>query len=141
MDKNPEAVTNMEERQELSISKDIRGISEYQETDSLICFGFDLSPHGPKRLIRKSTNETLSGWDFFEGFNPFSRFYLLDNQLVAIADELYVEIINSSNKDDAWMEEYNKSAPQVQALIDGKIKTPVVFFISLKWDKITLPTR
>ena len=141
MDKNPEAVTNMEKSQELSSSKDIRGISEYQETDSLICFGFDLIPYGAKRLIRKSTNETLSGWDFFEGFAPFSRFYLLDNQLVAIVDELYVETINSSNKDDAWMDEYNKSAPQVQALIDGKIKTPAVFFISLKWDKITLPTR
>ena len=36
------------------------------------------------------------------------------------------------------MDKYNKSAPQVQALIDGKIKTPAVFFISLKWDKITL---
>ena len=138
MDKNPEAVTNQEKTKELNFSKDIKGISKYQETDSLICFGFDLFPHGPKRLIRKSTKETLSGWDFFEGFAPFDRFYLLGNQLVAIVDELYVETINSSSKDDAWMDKYNKSAPQVQALIDGKIKTPAVFFISLKWDKITL---
>ena len=43
-----------------------------------------------------------------------------------------VEAIRSRSRDEKFMEEYNKSAPQVQALIDGKIKTPAIFYISLK---------
>ena len=114
----------------------VNSFSEYQETEDFIFYDFSCSRlhdfYAGRRLIRKKTNETLSLWSLFEGFNPFSGLFLLDDKLVFFVSEETVEAIRSRPRDEKFMEEYNKSAPQVQALIDGKIKTPAIFYISLK---------
>ena len=114
----------------------VNSFSEYQETEDFIFYDFSCSRlhdfYAGRRLIRKKTNETLSLWSLFEGFNPFFGLFLLDDKLVFFVSEETVEAIRSRPRDEEFMEEYNKSAPQVQALIDGKIKTPAIFYISLK---------
>lgn len=110
----------------------VRYISVYQETDSWINVSYSLKILGGERLIRKKTNETFSGNTLFEGLQPFTHLFLLDDKLVFLAQKDMVEYIRRQPRDEKFMEEYNKSAPQVQALIDGKIKAPAIFYISLK---------
>ena len=107
-------------------------ISVYQETDSWINFCYALKKQYGERLIRKKTNETFSGNTLFEGLQPFTHLFLLDDKLVFLAQKDMVGYIRRQPRDEKFMEEYNKSAPQVQALIDGKIKAPAIFYISLK---------
>ena len=135
MDVIPDAVTGEVEKDDthrLAMFDGVSHIYDYQETDSLIYFEYDYKPFvgNNARLIRKSTNETYCGVRF-EGLVQYPYLYLLDNKLVFIVCKDEVESIRREPR-DTLMEEYNKSAPQVQALIDGKIKTPAIFYISLK---------
>lgn len=134
MHKNPEALEHIGKTDEVHDSTNILGISEYQETESFKYFHYVYKNRIQRRLIKKSTNEILSGSNFFEGFDILfnNSFYLSGNQLIAIVNEENVERVRNAKRDDVWMDNYNKSAPQVQALIDGKIKTPALFYISFK---------
>lgn len=132
----PDVITGEVKKDEtfkLSSFDGVRYISVYQETDSLIYFEYDYKPFvgNNARLIRKTTNETYCGVRF-EGLVQYPCLYLLDNKLVFFVSKNSVEAIWNRRRDARFMEEYNKSAPQVQALIDGKIKAPAIFYISLK---------
>ena len=131
----PDVITGEVKKDEtfkLSSFDGVRYISVYQETDSWINVSYSLKILGGERLIRKKTNETFSGNTLFEGLQPFTHLFLLDDKLVFLAQKDMVEYIRRQPRDEKFMEEYNKSAPQVQALIDGKIKTPAIFYISIK---------
>lgn len=131
----PDVITGEVKKDEtfkLSSFDGVRYISVYQETDSWINVSYSLKILGGERLIRKKTNETFSGNTLFEGLQPFTHLFLLDDKLVFLAQKDMVEYIRRQPRDEKFMEEYNKSAPQVQALIDGKIKTPAIFYICIK---------
>lgn len=131
----PDVITGEVKKDEtfkLSSFDGVRYISVYQETDSWINVSYSLKKLGGERLIRKKTNETFSGNTLFEGLQPFTHLFLLDDKLVFLAQKDMVEYIRRQPRDEKFMEEYNKSAPQVQALIDGKIKAPAIFYISIK---------
>lgn len=131
----PDVITGEVKKDEtfkLSSFDGVRYISVYQETDSWINVSYSLKILGVERLIRKKTNETFSGNTLFEGLQPFTHLFLLDDKLVFLAQKDMVEYIRRQPRDEKFMEEYNKSAPQVQALIDGKIKAPAIFYISIK---------
>lgn len=40
-------------------------------------------------------------------------------------------MIRSHPRNEEFMKAYNKSHPKIQAIIDGKIKTPAILYISL----------
>ena len=135
MDVIPDAVTDEGENggiHNLPRFEGVDYISTYKETDSLIYFDFYYNKFRKgARLIRKNTSETFCGVEF-EGLIPFYNPYLLGNKLVFFVSKDCVEGIWNRRRDAMFMEEYNKSAPQVQALIDGKIKAPAIFYISIK---------
>lgn len=131
----PDVITGEVKKDEtfkLSSFDGVRYISVYQETDSWINVCYSLKILGGERLIRKKTNETFSGNTLFEGLQPFTHLFLLDDKLVFLAQKNMVEYLRRQPRDEKFMEEYNKSAPKVQALIDGKIKTPAIFYISIR---------
>ena len=131
----PDVITGEVKKDEtfkLSSFDGVRYISVYQETDSWINVSYSLKILGGERLIRKKTNETFSGNTLFEGLQPFTHLFLLDDKLVFLVQKDMVEYLRRQPRDEKFMEEYNKSAPQVQALIDGKIKAPAIFYISIK---------
>ncbi len=131
----PDVITGEVKKDEtfkISSFDGVQYISVYQETDSWINVCYALKKLGVERLIRKKTNETFSGNTLFEGLQPFTHLFLLDDKLVFLAQKDMVEYIRRQPRDEKFMEEYNKSAPQVQALIDGKIKAPAIFYISIK---------
>lgn len=121
-----------DETYKISSFDGVQYISVYQETDSWINVCYALKKQYGERLIRKKTNESFSGNTLFEGLQPFTYLFLLDDKLVFLAQKDMVEYLRRQPRDEKFMEEYNKSAPKVQALIDGKIKTPAIFYISLK---------
>lgn len=121
-----------DETYKISSFDGVQYISVYQETDSWINVCYALKKQYGERLIRKKTNESFSGNTLFEGLQPFTYLFLLDDKLVFLAQKDMVEYLRRQPWDEKFMEEYNKSAPKVQALIDGKIKAPAIFYISLK---------
>ena len=121
-----------DETYKISSFDGVQYISVYQETDSWINVCYALKKQYGERLIRKKTNESFSGNTLFEGLQPFTYLFLLDDKLVFLAQKDMVEYLRRQPRDEKFMEEYNKSAPKVQALIDGKIKAPAIFYISIK---------
>ena len=83
-------------------------------------------------LHNKRTKKTINTKDLFEGTNPFTNYFLKNNQIIAfINQDLIDELKEISHKEDI-NNNLLKSAPQVRDLIEGKIKAPALFYITLK---------
>ena len=132
MDAIPDVVTDAGKTDELATFNGIKNIQQYQETDSLIYLRYLYRNLERTLLIKKKSKEMLGGLSLFDGISPFSNYYLLDNKLVTFVSDEIVDLIKDNPRNDSFVEAYNKSAPNIQAIIDGKIKTPAILYISLK---------
>lgn len=129
MDNMPEGVIDVEKPLDFH---GIRSIRDYQETDSLIYLRYDYGALIRSMLINKTSKKILTGLSFFDGISPFTDYYLLDNKIAAYVSDENVDMISSRPRDEKFMDAYNKSHPKIKEIIDGKIKTPVIVYISLK---------
>ncbi len=105
---------------------------EYQETEDLLYLDYIYSSYGRIWLLDKRTGKTINTISLFEGVYPFSKYYLRGHQIIAFADKETVDDLRKISCNDKFKENLLKSAPQVKDLIEGKIKAPALFYISLK---------
>lgn len=128
----PEAVSNMDKISAITTYSGVLSLNEYQETNDLIYLEYIYNMKIMRWLHNKRTKKTINTKDLFEGTNPFTNYFLKNNQIIAfINQDLIDELKEISHKEDI-NNNLLKSAPQVRDLIEGKIKAPALFYITLK---------
>lgn len=120
---------------EISSSTDKNGESElirYEESNSLIYLNYIYQMSGMNWLYNKKNGQMLNGLNLFEGINPYSYYFLNDDQIIAYVDKETVERLKQFYERKTFRENLKKSPIQLKELLEGKINAPALFFISLK---------
>jgi hypothetical protein len=108
------------------------GLSRYQETNSLIYLEYIYKECGLYWLYNKNNGQTAYGNNLFEGVNPYSYFCLNENQIIAYVDDKIVNDFKQYYHNKAFQDNLNKSPKQMKDIMEGKIKVPALFFITIK---------
>ena len=104
----------------------------YQETNSLIYLEYVYQQQGRRWLYNKDKKRVTCGVCLFEGLEPYFYYFLRGNQIVAYIDTETVETLKGFMHNDGFKENLEKSPQQVKDLIEGKIKAPALFFMTMK---------
>lgn len=83
-------------------------------------------------LYNKKNNLFYNGKNIFEGVNPYSYYFLNDNQIVAYIETKTMETFKGFQKYKEFRENLEKSPEQIKDVIKGKIKTPALVYITIK---------
>lgn len=110
----------------------VNGLWSYQETNSLIYLEYIYHMSGRCWLYNKDKKRVTCGRRLFDGLEPYRYYFLRDNQIVAYIDTETVENYKDCVHDDGFKEALEKSPQQVKDLMEGKIKAPALFFMTMK---------
>lgn len=110
----------------------VMGIKRYQETSSLVYIDYIYNHHGVFWLYNKENGQTINGSEIFEGINPYSYYFLDGKRIIAYIDDKIVEGFKQFYNNNAFQENLNKSPEQMRDLMEGRIKVPALFYITLK---------
>lgn len=126
---------DLEKFKKIKEYKGVWSLEQYQETDSYSLLVYIYQSYVKTWLYNKRTNKVIQGNQLFDGVYPYRTvYYLKDNQIIALVEredvDLYKE--NYKNPTDEFKKNLAKSPSQIRDLLEGKIKTPALFYISLK---------
>ena len=108
------------------------GLVSYQETDSLILLNYIYQQRGRYWLYNKRNGQAVNALKFFEGLNTYSDYYLYGKQIIAYVSDEDVEGYRKFYDDKEFQKNLKKSPQEIKDLLDGRIKTPAIFYITLK---------
>lgn len=117
-----------------SFDSKYRGVNNlwsYQETNSLIYLEYVYQTSGRRWLYNKDKKRVTCGISLFDGLEPYSYYFLKNNQIIAYVDPETVESYKSYAHEDWFDEALEKSPQQVKDLINGKMKAPALFFMTM----------
>lgn len=128
----PDAVRDVNKVSDLARYNGVLALHEYQETDDLIYLKYTYNLTVMRWLYNKRTKKTINTAKVFEGVDPFVEYYLRDKQIIALVDQNIVDELKEFSDKEGLKNDLLLSAPQMKDLIEGKIKMPALFYISLK---------
>ena len=67
-----------------------------------------------------------------DGLCPFFDFYLRDNQIITVVQKELVDFYKKKLDDEEFKKQLTKAPSQIRDIIEGKIPTPAIFFITIK---------
>lgn len=108
------------------------GLYQYQETDSLSMLEYRYNKAIMYWLKNKKNGKITNAKGILEGICPFSDYYLRGSQIVAIIDKETVNEMRVYAENDTFKKNLGKSSPQIIDVMEGKISTPAIFYISIK---------
>ena len=62
----------------------------------------------------------------------YNHYDIIDNHLVYFVNEENIILLNQGRDDPYWKGYYQNSLPEVQEIIDEKVKAPLLMFVRLK---------
>lgn len=127
----PEALTKDKEYSFMESYQGVLGINRYQETNSLIYIDYIYQDYGQYWLYIKKNKQVVNGSCLFEGINPYSYYCLNDKQIIAYVDGKTVKDFQQLYQNKSFQDNLKKSPKQMRDLIEGKIKAPALFFITI----------
>lgn len=131
----PELVTHSGSLKDIIDYNGVQVLRKYQETESLILLEYSYKNLAMIWLYNKRTKQTWNLNNLFEeGTLIPTLTYLSDNQIIALIEQEDVDLYQDLLKNPT--EEYKKTlakAPsQVRDVLEGRIKTPALFYITVK---------
>lgn len=128
----PDVVSDMNKVSAVAKYSGVLSLNEYQETNDLVYLEYIYNMRVMRWLLNKRTSKIINSTDVFEGVSPFTDYYFRSNQIIAFVDQNLVDELKAISHKEDIKNNLLKSAPQVKDLIEGKIKAPALFYISLK---------
>ncbi len=110
----------------------VLGLYRYQETESLIYLDYIYNNQGVSWLYNKKNGQTINGANLFEGVNPYSYYTFKENQIIAYVDDKTIDYFKPLYNEQSFQENLEKSPKQMKDLIEGKIQTPALVYMTLK---------
>ena len=129
---HPELVTIQGRQNEISQYNGVWELSKYQETDSLILLEYTYNRKSMFWLYNKQTKQIFNSNQMLNGLCPFYDFYLRDNQIISIVQKEMVDFYKKKLDDEEFKKQLAKAPSQIRDIIEGKIPTPAIFFITIK---------
>lgn len=129
---HPELLRQHEDDSFLNNYTEVLGLHRYQENKSLIYMQYIHNNASKYWLYNKKNNLFYNGKNIFEGVNPYSYYFLNDNQIVAYIETKTMETFKGFQKYKEFRENLEKSPEQIKDVIKGKIKTPALVYITIK---------
>lgn len=114
--------------------KDYKGVYEinrYQETDSFVLLQYVYQSRVCFWLYNKTNGKIVNSYNLFEDYCPFREYYLKGNQIIALVETEDVRMLKDYFDSDMGKSHLHKVTSIAHDLLDGKISTPSLFFISL----------
>lgn len=131
-EEKPEFVTDVDKMRFIKNYHGIVGLKRYQETDNYILLEFIYDSTEKIWFYNKKNKKHYYCDGLFEGVYPYLQFYLYNNQIVAFVDNENVDNLKKMSSHPEFIDNLKKSPSQIKDLICGKIRTPAIFYISLK---------
>lgn len=128
----PELVTSNESPKKISQYNGVWQLSKYQETDSLILLEYTYNRKSMFWLYNKQTKQIINSNQMLNGLCPFYDFYLRDNQIISIVQKEMVDFYKKKLDDEEFKKQLAKTPSQVRDVLEGRIKTPALFYITVK---------
>ncbi len=128
----PEVLNQQDDYSFMSNYKGVLGLNRYHETDSLIYLEYIYQDQGISWLYNKKNGQVVNGTNIFEGINPYSYYFIDGNQIIAYVDTETVKQLQQYYNNKSFQENLKKSPQQMKDLVEGKIKAPALFFITIK---------
>ncbi len=129
---HPEYLTSLEAAAAVGKYSGVWSLLEYQETKDLAYLEYIYQSNGRRWLYNKHTKKAITSTGLFDGVYPFSKYFLRDNQIITLVDQNTVNELKEFIDNPEFKSNLSKSAPEVRAIFEGKIKVPAIFYISLK---------
>lgn len=124
---------DMKKSDKIDTYNGVHTLKSYQETDSLVLLEYIYQSRNVYWLYNKTKNSIVHSYMLFDDFSPLSYFYLNENQIVSLVDDENVEFWKKYYYETQKGKEQMLKAPlQLRKLLDGEIRTPAIFYISLK---------
>lgn len=127
--------SDIEKFREIKQYKGVHSLDQYQETDANALLVYIHGLYVKKWLYNKRTHQVIQGGQLFDGVCPFrSVYYLRDNQIIALVEQEDVDLYKDlyENMNDGFKENLAKTPSQVRDVLEGRIKTPALFYITVK---------
>ena len=116
----------------MSFYQGVLGLNRYQETDSFIYLDYIYMNQSRYWLYVKNSGQAFSGTKIFEGVAPYSYYCTCGNQIVGYISKNTVESLKRLLDNEQFQENLRKSPGQIKDIIEGKIATPALIFITIK---------
>ena len=127
--------SDIEKFRKIKQYKGVWSLDQYQETDSNALLLYIHHSNVKNWLYNKRTHKVIQGNQLFDGVIPFrSVYYLRGNQIIALVEQENVDIYKDlyENMNDGFKENLAKTPSQVRDVLEGRIKTPALFYITVK---------
>lgn len=128
----PNVITSRVKSKEISNYNGVWGLIQYQETNFISMLEYLYDKTVVYWFNNKKNGQIINSRSIMEGICPFSCYYLRDNQIVAVVDKETVKEMNVYAEDDTYKKKLRESSPQIIDVLEGKIPTPAIIYISIK---------
>lgn len=129
---NPELLEQQEDYSFLSNYQGVLGLNRYEEDSSLVYLDYIYNNQERHWLYNKNTKHMVNGAVFFEGINPYSYYFLHNNQVVAFVCEETVNGFRKFLDKEEFQINLKKSPRQIKDLMEDKTKAPALFFFTIQ---------
>lgn len=111
----------------------VQFVERYEETESLINVIYCNKKY-QRNYIRNKTNNKFYNLSAnpFTGMFSYNHYDIIDNHLVYFVNEENIILLNQGRDEPYWKDYYQNSLPEVQDIIDEKVKAPLLMFVRLK---------
>ena len=127
-----EKISHQEQVKNIIRYDGVNFLRKYQESDTFILLEYSFKSCPKYWLFNKSADKVVASGVLFDGICPFSDYYLRANQIIAYVDDEIISILTEYSKKEEFQKNLRLSSSQMKDLIEGKIKAPALFFITIK---------
>ena len=128
----PEVTSDLKKTKEIKDYKGVISLYSYQETDNLILLEYLYQKTVNRWLYNKATGQVVNNFNMFEGTNPSMSYILKDKQMIGLVQDDILERYSELKDDPAYQAHLSKSPSQIQQIMAGEVKLPLIIFYSLK---------
>lgn len=127
-----EKISHQEQVKNIIRYDGVNFLRKYQESDTFILLEYSFKSCSKYWLFNKNADKVVASGVLFDGICPFSDYYLRDNQIIAYVDDEIISMLTEYSKKEEFQKNLRLSSSQMKDLIEGKIKAPALFFITIK---------